>query len=243
MLAKFRALTGLWMAIALGTSAWAAPGDVSVTTAPPPAVQLADESALSAPPPADEAALPVPVDVPVGEPVTSDDDGEEIPLDRVWAVRMPGTQPLEIAYATDGQSVTNAESIWLSEMLGHLKKFGLDVRGGFAVNGVDSEAVEAAHAWLVTEQAPSRLSRQRPISLVFFSYQQGMDIHVRHIRQRGSDIEVHFFKVPRDDDQFSAQVAIIPLHSPPSGSLKIVLRGQLDPTAAPRDGVMVVTVK
>jgi len=216
---------GALLAAAVGVSAVAAPAVPSPASQPAATVTLAEPSSSTATQPADLATTK-PADP---------DPADEISLDRIRAVRMPGTRPLETALADDGP---DADSVRLSEILARLPRLGLDVRSGFAVNGTDGDALDAAHAWIVREQTPSRLTRQRPISLVFFSYQQGMDIHVRQVRQRGSHVEVLYVKVDRGDDRFSPQIAIIPLNTLPPGtpnspnspgSLKIVLRGQLAP--------------
>jgi len=228
----------------------------AVTTQPTEVVAADDDAQFTAAEPTDNEsyrAVTGPVDAPAMPPA---DDVEEIPLERVWAVRMPGTRPLEVALIDDAGNVvidglTDAQNALLSEILASLQTFGLDVRGGFAVNGVDVEVLQAAHDWLVDEIPPSRLTRQRPIALVFFSYQQGMDIHMQHIQQQGLRIEVQYYKVPRGDQEYSAQLAIVPLNTPPAGTLKIILRGQLDPAAIPadaatsdaRDRVLVVRMK
>jgi len=216
---KASLIAGLLLAMTFSGSVFADPAKAA-----PPATQPA--ASTTQPAPKAETTAKAPATQPAARP---EPIAQEIPLASVSAVRMPGTLPLDISTAPDGQSFTNVESVLLSEILGSLKKFGTDTRGGFAVNGWDYEALDAAHRILVKDEEPAKLSRDRRIALVFFSYQQGMDVQIRRIIQKGNQVEITFFKVPRNDREFGAQLAIIPLPQVPVGGLKVVLIGQIDP--------------
>ena len=155
---------------------------------------------------------------------------KEIPLDKVWAYQMPGTRPMDISLLEDGKTYATPDGKMVSEALAALKDFGSDVRGGFPVAGAGSAALIEAHKVLAGGAAPSgTLDRTQKISVVFFSHQPGLFVHLKKITQKGSQVEIAYQFVTRETKDPTPQMAIIPLYDVPAGTLKIVLRSEGSP--------------
>jgi hypothetical protein len=152
---------------------------------------------------------------------------KEIPLEKVWAYQMPGTHPMDMALLEDGKTYATADGKMISEALAGLKDFGSDVRGGFAVAGANSAALIEAHKVLAGGAAVGgSLDRGQKISVVFFSNQPGLCVHLKKITQKGSLVEIAYQFVARESKDPTPQLAIIPLYDLPAGTLKIVLRSE-----------------
>jgi hypothetical protein len=163
---------------------------------------------------------------------------KEIPLDKIWAYQMPGTRPMDMALLEDGKTYATADGKMIGEALAGLKDFGSDVRGGFAVAGTNSAALIEAHKVLAGGAAVGgSLDRSQKISVVFFSNQPGLYVHIKKITQKGSLVEIVYQFVARESKDPTPQLAIIPLYDLPAGTLKIVLRseGSLNMPVAPID--------
>lgn len=156
-------------------------------------------------------------------------DMMEIPLQKVHAYQMPGTQALEITPAIAGGPLSNQCKL-TAEILSALKDCGSDIRGGFTVCGAGEEALIEAHKVLVQGQSPaSSLDRNQKMSLIFFSNQPGLQVHLKQIKQKGAVVEIAYQFVPAQTKSAVTQLAIIPLENIPSGTLQIILRSQPNP--------------
>jgi hypothetical protein len=156
---------------------------------------------------------------------------KEIPLEKVWAYQMPGTHPMDVTLLEDGKTYATADGKMIGEVLAGLKDFGSDVRGGFAVAGTNSAALIEAHKVLAGGAAVGgSLDRSQKISVVFFSNQPGLYVHLKKITQKGSLVEIAYQFVARESKDPTPQLAIIPLYDLPAGTLKIVLRSEGNPS-------------
>jgi hypothetical protein len=59
------------------------------------------------------------------------------------------------------------------------------------------------------------------ISLVFFSYQAGSFVHVRHVKRRGSVIQIRYQFVPHILAIVTSHFAIMPLGKLPEGKYRV----------------------
>jgi hypothetical protein len=208
----------------------------SKTPATQPAVSPASATALSPSLSAPSVATQTPTTVPATGP--AEPAAREIPLEKVWAYRMPGTRSMDMPLLDDGKTYATADGKMIAEALAGLKDFGSDVRGGFAVSGTGSAAMIEAHKVLAGGAAPSSsLDRGQRISLVFFSHQPGLYVHLKKITQKGPLVEIAYEFVARETKNPTPQLAIIPLYDVPAGTLKIVLRseGSLNTPVDPHD--------
>ncbi len=190
-----------------------------------PATQPAVTPALATNSPAQPSASPTPTTLPATAP--AEPAAREIPLDKVWAYEMPGTHPMDMPLLEDGKTYATADGKMIGEALAALKDFGSDVRGGFPVAGTGSAALIEAHKVLAGGAAPGgTLDRTQKISVVFFSHQPGLFVHLKKITQKGSLVEIAYQFVTRETKDPTPQLAIIPLYEVPAGTLKIILRSE-----------------
>jgi hypothetical protein len=141
-----------------------------------------------------------------------------IPLDQIWAVRMPGTSDLE-------KLAADRRSLFLSETLGvlaHAPANGQAARAGFAVFGAGFEALQQAHAILLDEQKPQRtFSAGSDVSAVFFSYQNNWYVHIHRVERRDNVVDIHYHFAWHETMDTTEHLAIIPLGKLPHGRYRV----------------------
>lgn len=177
------------------------------------------------------------------EATPSDEMWIEIPLDQVWAHRMPGTKDvLELepeVYGEPGRKVSSEESsrrlhnslihkirqALQNSPLEHLHKLSLNHDFiGFAVESTDEDALKEVHHVLATGGLPQSAFPKNGISLCFYSRQMGTYVHLTSIRQSGNHFEVHFHFMPHFTSDMSEHFALIPVEGlrPGRVSVKVI---------------------
>lgn len=160
-----------------------------------------------------------------------------IPLDQIWAWEMPGTRDI-------GQLEPNKPAkVECGPLVGEIRQAlsasrvrGTEPRAGFAVVGTGLDALREAHAVLVEKKQPrDSFPVGSEITVVFFSYQAGSYVHLRHVEQRGNVVEIEYRFVPHETCEVTEHLALVPLGKLPVGdvSVRIVLSPIGEPSLGP----------
>jgi len=161
------------------------------------------------------------------EPPKEQPDTVTIPLDQVWAFRMPGTRDL-------GQ-ITPAENLALVYAIRTALKFpakGSKARPAFVVSGDVAMALTAAKETLV-QGIPPRPSFHTTddLSVVFFSHASPLYVHLESVRRGNNEIEVRYRYVSHEQSWITDHFALIPLGKLPAGKYRIkIVQSPMDAT-------------
>lgn len=166
--------------------------------------------------------------------------GIEIPLDTIWAYKMPGTKDIrelepellpENLYSrpAEEQRKLLKKRLWIpialalsADSSAHWPREGQTARPGFAVEGTGRDALQRMHNVLVDGKKPREsFPAGSEISLAFFSYQCGAYFHLQHVERRGREIEIQYRNVSPLDKIMSAHLAIIPVGKLPVGKYQV----------------------
>ncbi len=153
----------------------------------------------------------------------ADSDTVTIPLDQIWAYKMPGTRDVaELEPDNHPQSEHGALVAQIRSSLSQTPPTGKSARTGFAVFGTGLEALRDAHAVLVKNEKPRQsFPADSEISVVFFSYQFGPYAHLRSIERRGNVVEICYRFVPHRTEEVTEHFALIPLGKLASGKYDV----------------------
>ncbi|MEX2091481.1 MAG: hypothetical protein WD971_02330 [Pirellulales bacterium] len=162
-------------------------------------------------------------------------DTVTIPLDHIWAWSTPGTRAMRTS-AKPG-TPRPAEAPLLKEIrrvLADRPSQGAAARAGFAVQGNDLEALREAYAVLVDGQEPRKsFQTGDDISIVFFSYQAGVYVHLRKVIIRANTVEVQYQLIPHRSREATEHFAIIPLGKSLTGHVQVeIIQSPLEQTLA-----------
>ncbi|OHB74841.1 MAG: hypothetical protein A2W31_06410 [Planctomycetes bacterium RBG_16_64_10] len=142
-----------------------------------------------------------------------------IPLDQIWAWRMPGTRDI-------GQLEPNKPAkVACGPLVGEIRKAlsatpanGKEAKPGFAVLGTGLKALRGAHAVLVKNKNPQdTFPANSEISVVFFSYQFGPYVHLEHVKRRDNVVDIAYEFVPHRTEEVTEHLALIPVGNLSSG--------------------------
>ena len=147
----------------------------------------------------------------------------EIPLDRIWALRMPGTRKIgELEPDKPPLSVHGPLVGEIRQSLAPAPPKGMQAKSAFAVLGSGEEALRQAHAVLVENKpAQDSFPAGGEISVVFYSHQFGGYVHLDQIRRRNGLVEIKYRFVPHLETYLTEHVALIPLGNLPSGEYEV----------------------
>jgi hypothetical protein len=146
-------------------------------------------------------------------------NAKEIPLNEIWAFGMPGTRDireLEANYSSKNSLISEIRKR-------HTFKTWQDKAGpGFAVEGIDLEALKNAHAVITgAAKRSSSLGSGKEISLVFFSLEFGYYVHLTDVDIIGNDIEIRYEFVPHLTKNRTRHFALIPVGKLAKGNFSV----------------------
>jgi hypothetical protein len=155
---------------------------------------------------------------------TVQDDAAVIPLDRIWALDMPGTQKLSTAVTAAGEYATPGGKL-LEDIVRKaltFKKEGEQAKPGFAVVGTGVETLTQAHAALVNgEEIPQTFPSDNEFVIVFFSHSFGWYVHLEEVVRYGTTIMIRYHFVPHRTKESTSHLALIPLGNLPPGQYNV----------------------
>lgn len=146
-----------------------------------------------------------------------------IPLDQIWAWRMPGTR--DIGTLEPNKPPNYAYGPLLGEILRSLadsRPENEEAKSGFAVRGTGMEALRHVHAVLVKGQKPSKaVSAGNEISLIIYSHQFGPYVHLDHVERDGSIFRIYYRFVPHETEEVTEHLALISVGRLPTGKITV----------------------
>jgi hypothetical protein len=151
----------------------------------------------------------------------------DIPLDEVWAFRMPGTRDVE-AMTRDSHSLLFNQ---IRGALSTLPEKGSKAEPSFVVVGDDVAALKAAKEVLADDKPPRTSFRSdEELHVFFFSRQCFVYVQLDSIQRSKSNIEIRYSFVPHDESVMTEHFALIPLGKLPRGKYRIdIIRSPTSP--------------
>lgn len=152
-----------------------------------------------------------------------------IPLDRVWALNMPGTRDihnLEPSVTTHQPEFKRLLPEIIKAISPYEKKMPPEMtiqEPGFAIAVADEDALSEVYSILVSEMPRvDTITVDDDVSLVFFAGEFTQDVKLEKIERDGHTIKVSYSFVPRLEKFMSSQLAIIPIGKlPNAGEYKV----------------------
>jgi hypothetical protein len=146
-----------------------------------------------------------------------------IPLEEIWALRMPGTKPIARlepeVFGKKSQQLSGQEGMRrirqspIYQIQNFLKKAPDDgTEPCFAVQGIGLDALHAAHDVFVKNQRPqASFAKGSKVSVIFFSHLHYEYVHIRRVDREGNNISIRYQFVPHSERDVTVHFAIIPL--------------------------------
>ncbi|WP_428305488.1 hypothetical protein [Lacipirellula sp.] len=154
--------------------------------------------------------------------VTSEDPIEErVPLDRIWALSMPGTKKVR---ELDPRESPDQETAVSQIARGLLSKIGQQTDAGpcFLVAGEGKEALENAASVIADNASPlTALTTDDEISLVFYSYAAPGYVALHSVRKAKNQVTVRYHVMMHATSDVSVHFALIPLGKLSPGKLNV----------------------
>lgn len=151
----------------------------------------------------------------VGSPALGE-EVKEIPLEEVWAYKMPGTR--QLTDAEKGEGFVSKEGPVLREIRQALKCQRERVAGpAFLVQGSGRntlpKVLEVLRGYLTEEEPsePKAIKSGEEVTLVFFAYRSGSYFHLEKVEIEGNAIKVRYRFVRHITLDLSEHIALIPL--------------------------------
>jgi hypothetical protein len=163
------------------------------------------------------------------------DEKETIPLNKIWALDMPGTTDIRklepncfgevLKGKTSAEQVRLQENSLLSQCQRALRnRNDKQTESAFAVRGTGLEALKNARSRLAkTEKPPKSFSPQDAVSIVFFSRLYGASVHIEEVRQWDRHVEIKYRFVPHLEAYLSNNFALIPLKKLSAGKIEVAV--------------------
>ena len=151
----------------------------------------------------------------------------KIPLDEIWAYKMPSTRDVRTLerdkFAPTTEEIRKALGPTPLEKPGPIKMPA--PKRGFAVVGGGRDALQQTYSVLVDKQKPpQQLPAGSEITLIFTSIQSQRYVELDEVERQGNDFVVRYRFVPHETAEVTEHFALIPLGKLPTGkhSVQIV---------------------
>jgi hypothetical protein len=164
-----------------------------------------------------------------------------IPLDRIWALEMPGSRdirqlepevfgksvnelPVQVREQRISDSLINKITSVLEREPGveHIQPEKAIPRNGFAVEGNGKDALRAAYDVLAEKGEPQKsFSPNGDITLVFFTYPAGCLIELHQVDHRNKLIQLRYRFVSTGLSMSTEQLTLIPLGRLSAGEYRV----------------------
>jgi len=153
-----------------------------------------------------------------------------IPLDQIWAYKMPGTRDIGKLEAKAPNYAYGPLFGKIRESLSKVLAQGKIAESGFAVLGMGTDALRKAHDILVRNMKPQQtVAIGSEVSLVFFSYESIAYVHLHTVERQGRVINIRYRFVPHETMEVTEHLALIPLGKLPSGKYRVnVIQAPMD---------------
>jgi hypothetical protein len=152
------------------------------------------------------------------EPPKEQPDTVTIPLDQVWAFRMPGTRDV-------ARMLRENHSPLFDKIRGALSNYpekGSQAKPSFVVAGDHVPALKAAKAVLVEGKPPRTSFRgTEELNIFLFSRQCAVYVQLDAVQRSNNDIQVRYSLIPHEESMVTEHFALIPLGKLAAGKYRI----------------------
>jgi hypothetical protein len=172
------------------------------------------------------ALMLLPVAAASAEPAQEKQETVTIPLDKIWAYEMPGTQDVrKLQQHKLAPSMVEQIRQILDDSID-----GEEARSAFAVSASGYAALNAAYRVLAKDQKPKcRLSPRKDVTVVFFSRSSSRYVVLTRVEVIDSTVKVHYKMVPHLTKEMTVHFALIPLGELRSGEYHVeIIRQPID---------------
>ncbi len=152
------------------------------------------------------------------------DEAQTIPLNEIWAWRMPGTLDVGKLDAVKTPTEITQHPIIneITRILAHRPEEGQKAGAAFVVRGVGKEALKNAYAVLAKKKkAADVMPIDTDLSVVFYSYMCGRYVRIVSVEQSENVIKVQYRFVMHSTAEMTSHFALIPLKHPPKGLIEV----------------------
>ncbi|MFO0789703.1 MAG: hypothetical protein U0805_09605 [Pirellulales bacterium] len=156
-----------------------------------------------------------------------------IPLDQVWAYKMPGTKDVRELEPKLDVHDPKFKELWEHSLIRQIVSFlssgapreGENARSGFVVIGAGKKALKEAHAVLKDKNNvdwQQQLPKDTELSLVFFHFATGWHPELDSVEQSHDSIVVRYKFIQPEQPSFgAARFALIPLGKLSPGTVNV----------------------
>ncbi|MDZ4659054.1 MAG: hypothetical protein SH868_15885 [Bythopirellula sp.] len=164
---------------------------------------------------------------------------EEIPLDQIWALDMPGTKDVhDLEPNQDALKGMTATELIEKSLVGNTRwllnanrrpPYGSQGERGFVVAATGLEALKQANA-VLSKEKPRReiFSAGEELTLVFFSYSCGRDVRLDGVSRSGRKITVKYHFYAHSYSQSTTHFALVPIGKFSAGNVKVKIERMPD---------------
>jgi len=162
----------------------------------------------------------------------------EIPLNKIWAVEMPGTkdvrklEPIHFGAATRQLPQNEQTKLLISSLkfqifqaIYNRQKKGEPIGPGFTVAGKGKEALESVHGILKNGvPIPSSISTNAEATLFFYGALNGQYLQLKKVYIEKRQMILQFQLVPHMTMEMTQHFALIPLGKLPIGNYTVTIK-------------------
>ncbi len=152
-----------------------------------------------------------------------------VPLNQIWAHKMPGTRPVGELDASKTLTGTTEHPIVneITQRLRRRPKEGEKAGPTFIVAGTGKEALTNAHSVLLgNTTAAKAFSTEADVSLVFYSYSGGGYLRIDSVETAERVITINYRFVTHFTAESTVHFALIPLGKLPEGKYRVNIEQQ-----------------
>lgn len=155
------------------------------------------------------------------DPEPLPDGATLIPLDQIWAWKMPGTKNVG---KLDADKTETGAIYQILASLSKRPKEGEKAGPAFVVEGTGEEALKkAADVLTKREEATPRVAADTDLSLVFYSYSCGQFVHIVSVEKAEKQIRVKYQFVGHPTTNMTSHFTLIPLGELPEGEVEVII--------------------
>jgi hypothetical protein len=167
-----------------------------------------------------------------GEAPKEEAKTQTIPLDQIWAYKMPGTrdvrelEPKPKSAATIDELARQSDFWKIMKVLDRRPKEGEKAGHAFVVVGTGKQALKNASAVFVEKDKdrPTIVPAETDLSIVFYSHNCGRYVRLVNVEQSPQLISVKYQFVNHVQQEMTRHFALIPIGKLPEGNVHVKIK-------------------
>jgi len=158
----------------------------------------------------------------------------EIPLNKIWALDMPGTRDIRQMKPVGSDKrypvarLPKLLDSWFTRIRYVLarKPPEAEAEAGFAIGPISLRSLDLTSYVLMKggDEPPRYQSSARKTAAVFFSHPSAYRVQLEHVERRGKIIDIHYRFVPHFSSESTFHYALIPLGKLPAGEYRVQIQ-------------------